>query len=196
MIVKGHDFEGVTLVGILAADLSLYASDYRASERTFQLLAQAAGRAGRGELEGEVVIQTYQPEHYAITAASNQDYETFFENEITYRRLMKYPPVAHIMAILVMSKEEEEAKTASLLLAGAAKEWTETNGFLEEIIIVGPAEANLSKVNDYFRRILYIKDEEYDRLTTLKDFLENYIDFSSYMQNCKIQFDFNPMNGY
>jgi primosomal protein N' (replication factor Y) len=196
MIVKGHDFEGVTLVGILAADLSLYASDYRASERTFQLLAQAAGRAGRGELEGEVVIQTYQPEHYAITAASNQDYETFFENEITYRRLMKYPPVAHIMAILVMSKEEEEAKTSSLLLAGAAKEWTETNGFLEEIIIVGPAEANLSKVNDYFRRILYIKDEEYDRLTTLKDFLENYIDFSSYMQNCKIQFDFNPMNGY
>lgn len=196
MIVKGHDFEGVTLVGILAADLSLYASDYRASERTFQLLAQAAGRAGRGELEGEVVIQTYQPEHYAITTASKQDYEAFYDNEITYRKLMKYPPVAHIMAILVMSKEEEEAKTAAYLLAGASKEWMESNEFQEEVIIVGPAEANLSKVNDYFRRILYIKDEEYDRLTELKDFLENYIEFSSYMHNCRIQFDFNPMNGY
>ena len=196
MIVKGHDFDGVTLVGILAADLSLYASDYRASERTFQLLAQAAGRAGRGELEGEVVIQTYQPEHYAIKTASHQDYETFFEYEINYRKLMKYPPAAHIMAILIMSEEDDRAKLASELIAGATKEWIQKNGWEEQINVVGPAQANLSRINDVFRRILYIKDEEYDRLTTLKDFLENYIDFSSYMQNCRIQFDFNPMNGY
>jgi primosomal protein N' (replication factor Y) len=196
MIVKGHDFEGVTLVGILAADLSLYASDYRASERTFQLLAQAAGRAGRGELEGEVIIQTYQPEHYAIMAASKQDYETFYQAEINYRRIMKYPPVAHILAILIMSKEEDEAKTASDLIAGAVNEWISGKSLIEQVKVVGPTEANLSKINDNFRRILYIKDEEYDRLTELKDFLENYIDFSSYMQNCKIQFDFNPMSGY
>lgn len=196
MIVKGHDFEGVTLVGILAADLSLYASDFRASERTFQLLAQAAGRAGRGELEGEVVIQTYQPEHYAIQTASHQDYETFFEYEMNYRKLMKYPPAAHIMAILIMSEEDDRAKLASELIAGATKDWIQKNEWEEEINVVGPAQANLSRINDVFRRILYIKDEEYDRLTTLKDFLENYIDFSSYMQNCRIQFDFNPMNGY
>ena len=88
MIVKGHDFPGVTLVGVLAADLSLYASDYRASERTFQLLTQAVGRAGRRNLPGEAVIQTYVPDHYSIQAASRQDYEGFYEQEILYRTLM------------------------------------------------------------------------------------------------------------
>ncbi len=93
MIVKGHDFPNVTLVGVLAADISLYASDYRAAERTFQLLTQAAGRAGRGEQAGEAVIQTYMPEHYSIQAAVKQDYEAFYRQEIAYRNLMGYPPV-------------------------------------------------------------------------------------------------------
>ena len=86
MIVKGHDFPGVTLVGILAADMSLYGDDYRSGERTFQLLVQAAGRAGRGNLPGEVVIQTYSPEHYSIVNAAKQDYESFYEEEISYRK--------------------------------------------------------------------------------------------------------------
>ena len=85
MIVKGHDFANTTLVGVLAADMSLYANDFRSSERTFQLLTQAAGRAGRGNLPGDVVIQTYNPEHYSIVAAAKQDYEMFFEQEIAYR---------------------------------------------------------------------------------------------------------------
>ena len=92
MIVKGHDFPGVTLVGILAADLSLHVSDYRAAERTFQLLTQAAGRAGRGLDPGEVVIQTYDPEHYAITCAARQDYTGFYTQEMAYRRMAGYPP--------------------------------------------------------------------------------------------------------
>ncbi len=92
MIVKGHDFPNVTLVGVLAADMSLYTDDYRSGERTFQLLTQAAGRAGRGMREGEVVIQTYHPEHYAIKAAAAQDYEAFYEQEIRYRELLGYPP--------------------------------------------------------------------------------------------------------
>lgn len=91
MIVKGHDFPGVTLVGILAADLSLHVSDYRAAERTFQLLTQAAGRAGRGLDPGEVVIQTYDPEHYAITCAARQDYTGFYTQEMAYRRMAGYP---------------------------------------------------------------------------------------------------------
>ena len=110
MIVKGHDFPNVTLVGILAADLSLNQNDYRAGERTFQLLTQAAGRAGRGTKAGEVVIQTYQPEHYSIVHAANQDYESFYAEEILYRELLQYPPAAHMLAILVLSKEEEEGK--------------------------------------------------------------------------------------
>ena len=99
MIVKGHDFPKVTLVGVLAADLSLNISDYRASERTFQLLTQAAGRAGRGEKPGEAIIQTYQPEHYSIQAAMHQDYRAFYEEEIGYRKLLGYPPASNLLAI-------------------------------------------------------------------------------------------------
>ena len=105
MIVKGHDFPGVTLVGILAADLSLYADDYQAGERTFQLLTQAAGRAGRGEEPGEVVIQTYSPQHYSIEMAARQDYEGFYEQEMNYRSLMGYPPCSQLLAVLMTGKE-------------------------------------------------------------------------------------------
>ena len=104
MIVKGHDFPKVTLVGALAADMSLYTDDYRSGERTFQLLTQAAGRAGRGDRPGEVVIQTYDPEHYAIEASAAQDYEAFYEKEIRYRSLMGYPPVENLMAVLAVSE--------------------------------------------------------------------------------------------
>ena len=100
MIVKGHDFPAVTLVGVLAADLSLSMSDYRAGERTFQLLTQAEGRAGRGTLPGEAIIQTYRPEHYSIQQAAKQDYEAFYEEEILYRELLEYPPAGHMLTIL------------------------------------------------------------------------------------------------
>ena len=119
MIVKGHDFPKVTLVGIIAADLSLYTGDFRASERTFQLLCQAAGRAGRDVLPGEVVIQTYHPEHYSIIAAAAGDYEAFYEQEILYRSLMQYPPVAHMLLALITSKEEEKVDRAAKLLGEA-----------------------------------------------------------------------------
>ena len=96
MIVKGHDFPQVTLVGILAADMSLYSNHYQSAERTFQLLSQACGRAGRGREKGEVVIQTYNPEHYSIQTAARQDYESFYEEEMNYRMLMGYPPAEEL----------------------------------------------------------------------------------------------------
>lgn len=108
MIVKGHDFPLVTLVGIIAADLSLYAQDYRASERTFQLLTQAIGRAGRKSDHGEAVIQTYHPENYSIVAASRQDYKEFYNQEILYRTISGYPPVMQMMAILITSDQRED----------------------------------------------------------------------------------------
>ncbi len=117
MIVKGHDFPDVTLVGVLAADLSLNQNDYRAGERTFQLLAQAAGRAGRGDKPGEVVIQTYQPEHYSIVHAAMQDYQGFYEEEITYRELMQYPPAAHMLAVLITSRQQEQGEALSREMA-------------------------------------------------------------------------------
>ena len=113
MIVKGHDFPGVTLVGILMADLSLYGDDYRAAERTFQLLTQAAGRAGRGTEAGDVVIQTYQPDHYAVRHAERQDFEGFYQEEIAYRRLLRYPPAGHMMAVQIQSEDEDAALHAA-----------------------------------------------------------------------------------
>lgn len=194
MIVKGHDFPSVTLVGIIAADLSLYSSDYRASERTYQLLTQASGRAGRGELEGEVVIQTYQPEHYSIVAASEGNYESFYKQEMSYRNILKYPPAAHILAILIASKEEEKAKKSSLLLEGAIKEWY--NKEEEEPKIIGPAPAVLAKANDIYRFMLYVKRDDYNGLIEVKNYLEGYLKFSEQFAGCNISFDFDPMNSY
>ncbi len=196
MIVKGHDFPMVTLVGILAADLSLYASDYRAAERTYQLLAQAAGRAGRGSLPGEVVIQTYQPEHYSIVAASRDDYLSFYNQEMNFRNLLKYPPAAHILAILTASKDEQKAAFAAKLLGGAAKEWSESAGITEDTVIIGPAAAVLSKANDIYRYMIYVKQLDYECLVHLKNYLEGYVNFSEHFNGCNIQFDFDPMNSY
>lgn len=195
MIVKGHDFGNVTLVGILAADLSLYADDYRAGERTFQLLTQAAGRAGRGEKAGEVVIQTYSPEHYSIVAAAKQDYEQFFQEEMTYRALMGYPPASQLMAVLVSCKEEELLETACHYLKAYAEtccKKCERAG--TSVQLIGPASPYVGKVRDTYRRVIYLKSEQEAVLVFLKDQLEQYIEINSGFQNLWIQFDLNPMS--
>lgn len=166
MIVKGHDFPNVTLMGILAADMSLYSEHYTASERTFQLLTQAAGRAGRGSKAGEVVIQTYSPEHYSISSAAKQDYEGFFREEIKFRRLMRYPPVVAMMMVLVTAAEEALAEQA-----------VQTYGKLMEEVypdlqLIGPSSAPVSKIKDIFRKLLYIKSERYDILIEAKERIE------------------------
>ncbi|BCN31574.1 replication restart helicase PriA [Anaeromicropila herbilytica] len=197
MIVKGHDFPKVTLVGIIAADLSLYANDYRASERTFQLLTQAAGRAGRGSEKGEVVIQTYNPEHYSIIAASENDYEGFYQKEMLYRSAMKYPPASNILVILVSSKAENKAELCINLLSGVMREKVNREDEEEsQYTIIGPTNASLSKANDIYRKIIYLKHENYDKLKDVKNYLEGYINFSEHFKLCSVQFDFNPMSSY
>ena len=188
MIVKGHDFPNVTLVGILAADMSLYSDDYRAGERTFQLLTQAAGRAGRGSEKGEVVIQTYSPEHYAIETAANQDYEAFYEAEISYRSIMGYPPVEHLAAILITGKEEALLETASSYIKSYAERVNK-----HEVGIIGPTSPSVGKVKDMYRRVIYLKHGQYDVLIDMKDKLEKYIEINPGFQNMWIQFDFDPM---
>ena len=190
MIVKGHDFPGVTLVGVLAADLSLNQNDYRAGERTFQLLTQAAGRAGRGEKPGEVVIQTYQPDHYSIVHAAAQDYEGFYEEEIAYRELMEYPPVQHMLAVLVISREREEGES----LAGQMEQLIRERGE-ETLHVVGPAEASIAKIQDLYRYIFYIRHREYQVLVEIKDILEQYCKEQE-LRSQTVQFDFDPMNCY
>ncbi len=189
MIVKGHDFPNVTLVGILAADMSLYADDCRAGERTFQLLTQAAGRAGRGREPGEVVIQTYSPDHYAIQTAATQDYEAFYQEEMEYRSLMGYPPVANLLAILLSGEDEKLLDTASDYLKRYAQRINRN-----QVAVVGPASPHVSKVKDVHRRVIYLKHPAYETLTEMKDKLEKYIEVNSGFSKLRIQFDFNPMN--
>lgn len=191
MIVKGHDFAKVTLVGILAADMSLHSGDYRAGERTFQLLTQAAGRAGRSALAGEVVIQTYQPEHYAVVHAASQDYEGFYKEEISYRDLMGYPPVAHMMAVLVLSDEEQTGAEHAKVLAEQARRQFEAR----RPVIIGPTEAMIGKINDIYRCVFYVKHREYQVLTEIKDALEQTIHIRQWNAD-SVQFDFDPMNNY
>lgn len=190
MIVKGHDFPNVTLVGILAADLSMYVNDYRASERTFQLLTQAAGRAGRGEEPGEVVIQTYNPGHYSIITAQRQDYEAFYEAEISYRKLLSYPPVSHMVVMLITAEKEEEASQAALRLAKLI-----AKAEIEGLQIIGPANAAIAKMNDIYRKVIYLKHKEYSGLVNLKDRLELFLKDRGDMKQINVTFDFDPMNG-
>ncbi len=189
MIVKGHDFPNVTLVGILAADMSLYADDYRAGERTFQLLAQAAGRAGRGQKKGEAMIQTYSPEHYAIVTAAAQDYGAFYEEEIRYRELMGYPPVENLLAVLVSCRDEALLETGCRYL----REYALRVKGREQVELIGPASPGIGKINDIYRKVLYLKTKRYDTLVTMKNRLEQYIEVNAGFNTMRIQFDFNPM---
>ena len=194
MIVKGHDFPGVTLVGVLAADLSLYISDYRASERTFQLLTQAAGRAGRGDIPGNVIIQTYDPDHYSITTAKEQNYEAFYGQEIEYRKMMRYPPVWNMLYILCASKNEAAASEAAVALMGKIDQIVRENS--EKIFSIGPSDAPVAKISDVYRKVIYVKTREYQTLVILKDDLEAFIKDNRLYQNVAVGFDFNPVNGF
>ena len=189
MIVKGHDFPNVTLVGILAADMSLYTDDYRSGERTFQLLTQAAGRAGRGERHGEVVIQTYSPDHYAIKTAAAQDYEAFYEEEIRYRELMGYPPAENLLAVFVSCGDEALLETGCRYL----KEYILRARGQTGAEVIGPASPGIDKIKDVYRRVLYVKGENYGALVGIKDRVEKYIEINSGFDKMRIQFDFNPM---
>ena len=191
MIVKGHDFPGVTLVGALAADLSLYAGDYRAAERTFQLLVQAAGRAGRGTTPGTAVIQTYSPEHYSIETAADQDYKAFFEKEMAFRRMMNYPPVAHLMALYLTSEDEEALNRGAVRLKALAMSHTR-----QEIALIGPSDAGLSKLKDVYRKVLYLKCTKMNYLTEWKGWLEAVLPKEKQLSTFNIQFDMDPVNPF
>ncbi|EOS26379.1 primosomal protein N' [Lachnospiraceae bacterium 3-1] len=195
MIVKGHDFPNVTLVGVLAADLSLYVSDFHAAERTFQLLTQAAGRAGRGRLPGEVVVQTYSPEHDCIKLAAQQDYDKFYQTEIECRKLMKYPPCGHMMVMLVASGDEMTALLSAELLGKKVRQAKE-NGKLSGLSVIGPANATVAKVKDIYKKVIYFKHEDYQELVKIKDVLEKFVNSHREFAKVTIQFDFNPMNGF
>lgn len=188
MIVKGHDFPNVTLVGTIMADVSLFENDYRAGERTFQLLTQASGRAGRGDNVGTAIIQTYKPEHYAIVAAEKQDYKEFYETEITYRRLMKYPPVYNLMVILVQSEDEELAHKSVEELADIIKSRV---SFDREFRMIGPSTASIARKNDKYRKVIYIKSSLLSRMKDVMKITDEYK-----RDGVVVTIDVNPIDNY
>ncbi len=187
MIVKGHDFPNVTLVGILAADMSLNSSDYRGPERTFDLLTQAAGRAGRGEKPGNVVIQTYQPDHYSIVSAAKQDYLEFFEEEASYRGLLSYPPYGHLLMMLFISENEKHATEYSKRIAEAI------HATKSGVTVLGPQDAPIAKLQDMYRKTIYLKSPDYDRLVGVKNKIAEYVQGARLPSDVYIWFDFDPM---
>lgn len=186
MIVKGHDISNVTLVGIVAADASLYINDYTSAQRTYELVTQASGRAGRAEKAGEVVIQTYNPEHYALQACLQNDYNLYYDNEIIYRQLAMYPPIIHILGIQLSAKDEEvledvTTKYVSILVAKANK--------ISGLNIIGPVRANIYKLRDYFRKIIYVKHSDYDILTKIKEDIEEELEDIKLFSSISIIYD-------
>lgn len=191
MIVKGHDYENVTLVGALLADLSMFESDYLSEEKTFELLTQAAGRAGRGRKKGNVVIQTYNPENECILYAKEQDYEKFYDNEISYRKILSYPPVSNMAAILVSGKNEEYTEKIVNIIY---KKIYNTN--VNDLIILGPVKAGIFKINNIYRFVIYLKHKDESILIRLKDAFYEYIENKDEYKQVNILFDFNPLNIY
>lgn len=187
MIVKGHDFPNVTLVAALAADMSLHVSDYKAAERTFQLLTQAAGRAGRGERPGKMIIQTYDPDNYSITAAAQQDYQGFYRQEILYRQVAGYPPAARLLAVHGAGLEEAYLGQAMAYL----KKFIELLIRSSKVRVIGPADETVAKVNDIYRKVLYIKYQDEKFLTMIKNKVEQYIEANDGFNKIQIQFDMN-----
>lgn len=187
MIVKGHDFEKVSLVGILAADLSLFLGDFRAAETTYELLVQAAGRAGRGRYRGKVVIQTYNPDHYVIQAAATGNYKDFYSKEIRYRKLGEYPPETHLLAVILFAAKAEEVSKGAENLAGFL-----TENKSESFVVNGPVWASIPKLRDIYRKIIYLKSPDRDELVRLKNLLEDYVKKSPDFSKVSVQFDFEP----
>lgn len=161
MIAKGHDIANVTLVGVVSADTGLGLPDFRAAERTFQLLTQVSGRAGRHHLPGRVVVQSLNPDHYAIRMAALQDYAGFYEKELEFRRLMRYPPFSALANILVKAEREEDAIRMSEAVAGSLGEAG------RDVKILGPAEAPVPRLKNEFRRQTLVKTASRPKLNEL-----------------------------
>ena len=185
MIAKGLDFPNVTLVGVINADTSLNIPDFRSSEVTFDLLCQVAGRSGRGEKQGKVVIQTYNPEHYAINYAQAHDYIGFYNTEMEVRKKLSYPPYYYLVSIKVISKDYDKSRDISSKIA----EYLRSN--LTDVKILGPSVASVFKMNNTYRFQIVIKYKKSDNLyQVINDLIEHYKTNSK----VKIDVDFNPIH--
>ncbi|NDL66893.1 replication restart helicase PriA [Anaerotalea alkaliphila] len=197
MVAKGHHFENVTVVGVVAADMSLFMNDFRNSERTFQLVTQVTGRTGRGAKGGRAFIQTYSPGHFSIQAAREQDYGKFYRQEVLYRKMMGYPPFSNLLVLLFSSTDEKALVQGSRSLAGEMEALLESLDPKllreQEVQMIGPAPANLSKVRDMYRQRLMVKARTYKFLTYLIKEFYNRMQADEKYKPLRVAFDINPM---
>lgn len=146
------------------------------------------GRAGRGDLPGDVVIQTYSPDNYSIETASHQNYEEFYEQEIAYRALMNYPPVANMVSVLLQGRNQKELIVATEKMVEEIRK--QKDKCFQNLFVIGPSEPPVSKINDVYRRIIYLKSRDRKKMVFLKNYLEEFINGSQIFKNINIQFDF------
>ena len=184
MIAKGLDFPLVTLVGVVSIDSSLTSPDYRASENTFQLLSQVSGRAGRSESKGEVIIQTFNPDHYAITLAKNHDYIDFYKEEMKIRKMLKYSPYYYMVLVSITSKDYELGFKEANRIGSYIR-----NNISSDSIVLGPTMANMFKVNNIYHYQIIIKYRKDDSLMKVLKFI---IDMQVRNNKIDVSIDFNP----
>ena len=192
MLAKGHDFPNVTLVGVVLADTSLNFPDFRAPEQTFQLLTQVAGRSGRGQKPGRVIIQTFHPDHYCFKYAQNHDFLGFYKEELTYRQMANYPPYIKLFNFKIRHPNLLKAKTKIESLAKKIQKIRSQDPQIAVLEVLGPAPAPFSKLQGQYRFHLLVKSPSYalgQRL--LKNLLQEEAFFTS---SPKIHIDVDPLN--
>jgi primosomal protein N' (replication factor Y) len=196
MIAKGLDFPEVTLVGVISADTSLNFPDFRSSERTFQLLTQVAGRAGRGSIPGKVIIQTYNPGHYAIAAAKSHDYEGFYKQELEFRRELLYPPFTHFATLTVSGLKQEKVESSALVLKNIIIKLVASGKDVpvgRQIDILGPAPAPLSRIKRKYRWHLTLKAARVGRIHEILTSLREEIEGNQMLKRVNITIDVDPV---
>jgi primosomal protein N' (replication factor Y) len=186
MIAKGLHFPRVTLVGIIFADMALHLPDFRAGERTFQLLVQVAGRAGRGEVEGEVIVQTYTPFHSAVQYARQHDYDGFVAEEIEFRRDLSYPPFTHLVCIGVQGRNEQKAAFSAEALAKELRQ-----RISDEVLLAGPAPAPMAKIKTFYRFQIMLRAE---RILPLTETVRQVTDAIKLPEDIRVTVDVDPVS--
>jgi primosomal protein N' (replication factor Y) len=193
MIAKGHDFPNVTLAGVVAADQALGMPDFRAAERTFQLLTQVAGRSGRGETPGEVIVQTRFPNHYSLKYACQQNYASFYQHELEYRRSMAYPPFTYLANLICKGTVQARVLRAAEAVGGALQEMRREMNLEKQVRILGPNPAPLERIKGNFRFQILLKSiQREDLLRLLRATLRRFA--GSRADTGKLTIDLDPLN--
>lgn len=190
MITKGHDFPSITLVGVVAADLSLNVPDFRAGERTFQILTQVAGRGGRGDTPALVIVQTFNPDHYAVRRAQHHDYQGFYEDEIKLRRSLIYPPYARLVNLHISSVRKDQGRSGVAMIGKLTRSLAITHKMDKQVEILGPAEAPVAKIRGSYRWQLLLKGND----MKAQVFMINAIRAEAAKQGLEVKVDVDPMN--